>query len=42
MHDIKFSMFRENVDFESLASVKAYAPIDSPGPLVGTAFLLRG
>lgn len=39
VHDIKFSIFRENVDVGSRANVSAYAPIESPGPLVA---LFRG
>lgn len=38
VHDMKLSIFRENVDVGSRASVSAYAPIESPGPLVVALF----
>lgn len=39
VHVMKFSIFRENVDVESLAKDNAYAPIESPGPPVAVLFL---
>lgn len=32
VHEMKFSIFCENVDCESLANASAYAPTVSPGP----------
>lgn len=38
VHDMKFSILRENVDVRSLANDRAYAAIVSPGPPVVVLF----